>query len=211
MPMPAPASIDATDTRDTAVVLVNLGTPDAPTPKAVRRYLGEFLMDRRVVPLSRWLWWPLLRLAILPVRSPVVAKKYASIWMHGEDAGSPLAVHTRRLAQAVQRELPQYRVFDAMRYGQPSLANLIDQLRAQGVRRVLALPLYPQYSTSTTASVDDVLARALASHWREYGSPASTNFCGKPWNENNRWSPSPCSARWPAMEAATAPTQPSSR
>ena len=160
MPMPAPASIDATDTRDTAVVLVNLGTPDAPTPKAVRRYLGEFLMDRRVVPLSRWLWWPLLRLAILPVRSPVVAKKYASIWMHGEEAGSPLAVHTRRLAQAVQRELPQYRVFDAMRYGQPSLASLIDQLRAQGVRRVLALPLYPQYSTSTTASVDDVLARA---------------------------------------------------
>ncbi len=158
--MPAPASIPDADTRDTALVLVNLGTPQAPTPSAVRRYLGEFLMDRRVVPLSRWLWWPLLHLVILPVRAPVVAKKYASIWLCGAEEGSPLAVYTRRLAQAVQQELPQYRVLDAMRYGQPSLARLLADLRAQGVRRVLALPLYPQYSTSTTASVDDVLAGA---------------------------------------------------
>lgn len=158
--MPASARIAAADTRDTAVVLVNLGTPEAPTPQAVRRYLSQFLMDRRVVPLARWLWWPLLHLAILPLRAPVVAKKYASIWLRGEDEGSPLAVYTRRLAQAVQGQLPQYRVLDAMRYGEPSLARLLETLRAQGVRRVLALPLYPQYSTSTTASVDDVLARA---------------------------------------------------
>lgn len=157
--MPAPASIPSPAT-DTALVLVNLGTPQAPTPREVRRYLSEFLHDHRVVDLTRWLWCPLLHFAILPVRSPVVAKKYASIWLPGTDGGSPLAVHTRRLAQAVQREMPQLRVVDAMRYGEPKLAGVIDRLHAQGVRRVLALPLYPQYSTSTTASVGDVLAKA---------------------------------------------------
>lgn len=157
--MPAPASIPSPAT-DTALVLVNLGTPQAPTPREVRRYLSEFLHDHRVVDLTRWLWCPLLHFAILPVRSPVVAKKYASIWLPGTNGGSPLAVHTRRLAQAVQREMPQLRVVDAMRYGEPKLAGVIDRLHAQGVRRVLALPLYPQYSTSTTASVGDVLAKA---------------------------------------------------
>src|SRR5512134_3393398 len=91
----------------TAVVLVNLGTPDAPTAGAVRRYLSEFLHDYRVVDLSRWLWCPLLHFVILPIRGPKVAKKYASVWLPG---GSPLAVHTRELAQAVQRELPDVRV-----------------------------------------------------------------------------------------------------
>ncbi|MBF6026066.1 ferrochelatase [Lysobacter niastensis] len=145
---------------DTVLVLVNLGTPEAPTPRAVRRYLSEFLHDRRVVDLTRWLWCPLLHFVILPLRSPVVAKKYASIWVPGAEGGSPLAVHTRRLAAAVQREMPDLRVVDAMRYGQPKLAGVIDRLRDEGVRRVLALPLYPQYSTSTTASVGDVLKRA---------------------------------------------------
>ena len=84
---------------DSAVLLVNLGTPDAPTPRAVRRYLAEFLSDRRVVQLPRWLWWPLLHGVILPLRAPRVAKKYAEIWM---DGGSPLAVHTRALAAATQ-------------------------------------------------------------------------------------------------------------
>jgi ferrochelatase len=158
MPMPAPASIPSLT--DTALILVNLGTPEAPTPRAVRRYLSEFLHDHRVVDLTRWLWCPLLHFAILPVRSPVVAKKYASIWLRGDDGGSPLAVHTRHLAQAVQRELPQLRVVDAMRYGEPKLAQVLEQLRDEGARRVLVLPLYPQYSTSTTASVGDVLARA---------------------------------------------------
>jgi len=153
MPMPdhdtAPAS--------TAVVLINLGTPDAPTARAVRRYLSEFLADRRVVDLPRWLWWPLLNLVILPLRARRVAKKYASVWLA---EGSPLAVYTRRLAEAVQREWPGVRVVHAMRYGQPSLAAALEALRADGVRRVLALPLYPQYSTTTTASVGDVLANA---------------------------------------------------
>lgn len=163
--MPANASIAVADdahrtSPDTALLLVNLGTPDAPTPDAVRRYLGEFLGDRRVVAIPRLLWWPLLHLAILPRRAPVVAKKYASIWMQGEDGGSPLAVYTRRLARAVQRELPHLQVIDAMRYGRPALAERLQQLRAEGVNRVLVLPLYPQYSTTTTASVGDVLARA---------------------------------------------------
>jgi protoporphyrin/coproporphyrin ferrochelatase len=147
-----------TDTApDTAVVLVNLGTPQAPTAPAVRRYLDEFLSDPRVVSLPRWLWLPLLRGVILPLRAPKVAPKYASIWL---DGGSPLAVHTARLAEAMQRELPRLRVVDAMRYGQPSLAAVLEGLRAEGIARILVLPLYPQYSTTTTASVGDVVARA---------------------------------------------------
>jgi ferrochelatase len=145
---------------DTAVVLVNLGTPDAPTPRAVRRYLGEFLHDHRVVQLTRWLWCPLLHFVILPLRSGPVAHKYASIWLPGPDGGSPLAVYTRRLARAVQHELPGVRVVDAMRYGNPSLARVLDGLREAGTRRVFVLPLYPQYSTTTTASIGDIVARA---------------------------------------------------
>ena len=153
------------DARDTApataaLVLVNLGTPDAPTPRAVRRYLAEFLHDHRVVDMTRWLWCPLLHFVILPIRGPKVAKKYASVWVEGVDGGSPLAVYTRRLARAVQRELPDVRVVEAMRYGHPSLATTLETLRADGVKRVLALPLYPQYSTSTTAAVGDVLDKA---------------------------------------------------
>ncbi|HJR73966.1 MAG TPA: ferrochelatase [Luteimonas sp.] len=138
-----------------ALLLVNLGTPEAPTPRAVRRYLGEFLSDRRVVQLTRWLWWPVLHLAILPLRGPRVAEKYAKVWM---DGGSPLAVYTTRLAQAVQARLPQRRVVHAMRYGGPSIGDVLAGLRAEGVRRVTVLPLYPQYSTTTTASVADALA-----------------------------------------------------
>src|SRR5688500_2933297 len=146
----------AADTAETALLLVNLGTPDAPTPRAVRRYLAEFLDDPRVVQLPRWLWWPLLRLVILPLRSSKVARKYAAIWM---DSGSPLAVHTRDLAKAVQQRLPQVRVVHAMRYGTPALEQAVAALRNERVRRVLVLPLYPPYSTTTTASVADVVER----------------------------------------------------
>lgn len=141
---------------DTAVLLVNLGTPDAPTAPAVRRYLAEFLHDHRVVALSRWLWCPILHFIILPLRGPKVAKKYAQIWM---DGGSPLAVHTRDLAAAMQDRLPELRVAWAMRYGNPSMAATVAALRADGVRRIVLLPLYPQYSTTTTASVTDVAER----------------------------------------------------
>jgi len=122
----------------------------------VRRYLGEFLMDPRVVSLPRWLWGPLLYLVILPLRSRRVARKYAEIWM---EEGSPLAVYTRRLAQAVQQRMPQARVVHAMRYGTPSIPEVFAQLRSERVGRVIVLPLYPQYSTTTTASVDDLVRR----------------------------------------------------
>ena len=149
----------ASDSRD-AVVLVNLGTPDAPTARDVRRYLAEFLHDHRVVQLTRWLWCPLLHFVILPLRSGPVAKKYAGIWIEGADGGSPLAVYTRRLARAMQQEMPEARVVHAMRYRQPALGGVLAGLRADGAGRIVVLPLYPQYSTTTTGSVEDVVARA---------------------------------------------------
>ena len=145
-----------TDTSSTALLIVNLGTPEAPTPRAVRRYLAEFLHDHRVVQLTRWLWCPLLHFIILPLRGPKAAAKYASIWM---PEGSPLAVYTRRLAGAVQDRLPEWRVQDAMRYGEPSIGSRLQAWRAEGVQKVVVLPLYPQYSTTTTESVRDVVTR----------------------------------------------------
>lgn len=139
----------------TAVLLVNLGTPAAPTAGAIRRYLAEFLSDPRVVQLPRWLWWPLLHGFILPLRARRVARKYAAIW---RDDGSPLAVYTRNLADAMQQRLAQHHVSYAMRYGEPALAQALRQLQASGTSRVLVLPLYPQYSMTTTASVADLLA-----------------------------------------------------
>ena len=149
------------DTPATALLVVNLGTPEAPTPRAVRRYLAEFLHDHRVVQLTRWLWCPLLHFIILPLRGPKVAHKYASIWMGG---GSPLAVHTRGLAEAMQAQRRDVRVAWAMRYGNPSIASVVDALRAEGVREIVVLPLYPQYSTTTTASVQDAVDRVARSH-----------------------------------------------
>ena len=145
-----------TDTSSTALLIVNLGTPEAPTPRAVRRYLAEFLHDHRVVQLTRWLWCPLLHFIILPLRGPKAAAKYASIWM---PEGSPLAVYTRRLACAVQTRLPEWRVQEAMRYGEPSIGSRLQAWRAEGVQKVVVLPLYPQYSTTTTESVRDVVTR----------------------------------------------------
>ncbi|MEC5318031.1 ferrochelatase [Brenneria populi subsp. brevivirga] len=141
------------------VLMVNLGTPDAPTPRAVKRYLAEFLSDRRVVDTSRLVWWPLLRGVILPRRAPRVAKLYRSIWM--ED-GSPLLVISRRQQRALASRIPGIPVELGMSYGSPSLEEALDKLLAQGVTQLVVLPMYPQYSCSTTASVWDGLARALA-------------------------------------------------
>ena len=151
-----------------ALLLVNLGTPAAPTAAAVSAYLDEFLSDPRVVQLPRWLWKPLLRKLILPRRSPVVAKKYAEVWLPG---GSPLAVHTAALADAVRAKLPGWRVAHAMRYGAPSLAAALQALRNEGVREVRVLPLYPQYSTTTTEPVADVIAAhaSIRAHWAVHG------------------------------------------
>jgi ferrochelatase len=153
------ATNPATEARS-AVLLVNLGTPDAATAAAVRRYLAEFLHDRRVVDLSRWLWCPVLHGAILPLRSPRLASNYAKVWLAGR--GSPLRVHTQDLVDAVQSRLPDLRVQMAMRYGNPHLRDALRGLRDQGLRRLLVLPLYPQYSATTTASVVDAIAREFA-------------------------------------------------
>lgn len=158
---PLPSSMS---TPKTAVLLCNLGTPDAPTPAALRRYLGEFLSDQRVVELPRFVWWPILHGIILRVRPAKSAKKYASIWMRdGETSGSPLRVWTERQAIALNEKLqagnPDLTVRYAMRYGSPSIAQQLDALQAEGVQRILILPAYPQYSATTTASVVDAVAQ----------------------------------------------------
>src|SRR5690606_19143970 len=164
MPMqaaPASSADGGADARTTmpapGVLVVNLGTPRAPTAAAVRRYLAEFLSDHRVVQVPPLLWWPLLHGLILPLRSPRVAHKYAQVWM---DGGSPLAVYTTRLAAAIGERLPGVPVAHAMRYGGPAIDAAVRGLRARGCRRVLVLPVYAQYSTPTTAAVADVLGRA---------------------------------------------------
>lgn len=140
----------------TAVLLVNLGTPDAPTASALRRYLAEFLSDPRVVEIPRLPWWLILHGIILRVRPAKSAAKYASVWT---PEGSPLAVWTARQAEALQRQLDargrHVLVRAAMRYGNPSIPSVLDGLRAEGATRVLVLPLYPQYAAATTASVAD--------------------------------------------------------
>ncbi|HYN62939.1 MAG TPA: ferrochelatase [Rubrivivax sp.] len=141
------------------VLVVNLGTPDAPTAPALRRYLAEFLSDARVVEIPRALWWLILHGVILRVRPAKSALKYAAVWT---PEGSPLAVWTAKQAKLLLGYLGQAGhsvvVRHAMRYGKPSIANELDALRAQGVTRVLVLPLYPQYSAATSASVFDAVA-----------------------------------------------------
>lgn len=141
------------------ILLVNLGTPDAPTSEAIKRYLKQFLSDKRVVDTPRLLWWPLLRGVILPIRAPRVAKLYESVWM---EEGSPLLVYSRRQQQALAARLPDVPVVLGMSYGTPSLKSAVDELLAQGVDQLIVLPLYPQYSCSTVAAVWDELARILA-------------------------------------------------
>jgi protoporphyrin/coproporphyrin ferrochelatase len=142
----------------TAVLLVNLGTPDAPTAPALRRYLAEFLSDPRVVEIPRLAWWPILYGIILNTRPAKSAAKYATVWM---PEGSPLAVWTQRQTLALQAELAgrghRAIVRHAMRYGQPAVAEVLEQLQADGATRVLVLPLYPQYAAATTASVGDAV------------------------------------------------------
>lgn len=145
-----------------AVLLLNLGTPAAPTVPAVRRYLAQFLSDPRVIEQPRWLWWLVLHGVILRLRPRRSARAYASIW---SDEGSPLLVLSRRLAQALGQTL-QGRGEDivvelAMTYGEPSVAATLRRLVDAGVGRVLVLPLYPQYSATSTGAALDALADAL--------------------------------------------------
>jgi ferrochelatase len=142
----------------TAVLLVNLGTPDAATPGALRRYLAEFLSDPRVVEIPRALWWLILHGVILRVRPARSAAKYARIWAQ---EGSPLLVWTRKQALRLLGSLGErghaVRVEFGMRYGQPSIADALDTLKAQGATRILVLPLYPQYAAATTGSALDAV------------------------------------------------------
>jgi ferrochelatase len=159
---PSPTYDHATPDR-LGVLLANLGTPDAPTPSAVRRYLKEFLWDPRVIEVPRPIWWLILNGVILNVRPRRSAHAYQQVWTA---EGSPLLVHSRRQAQALQGALDKrlpgpVTVALGMRYGQPSVASALAQLRAANARRVLVLPLYPQYSATTTASVFDAVAAEL--------------------------------------------------
>jgi protoporphyrin/coproporphyrin ferrochelatase len=140
-----------------AVLLINLGTPSAPTPVAVRHYLTEFLSDPRVVELPACLWKPVLKLLILPIRGRRSTKLYQAVWA---EEGSPLAVYSKKLAKKVQNQLGlRYRVGLAMRYGQPSIQTILEQLLEDNVQSLILLPLYPQYAAATTASCFDVLAK----------------------------------------------------
>ncbi len=143
----------------TGVLMVNLGTPDEPSTRSLRPYLSQFLGDPRVIEYPRWFWMPVLHGIILNVRPRRSAKLYKTIWT---DEGSPLLSLTQSLAQKVQDELhtsgeDSITVVTAMRYGQPSIKSGLEKLRAAGVRRILILPLFPQYSATTTATIFDVV------------------------------------------------------
>ena len=191
----------------TALILINLGTPDTPTPPGVRRFLKEFLSDPRVVELPRALWWLILHGVILPFRPKKTADKYAAIWM---PEGSPLKVHTERQSEALSLALAASGypldglvVTHAFRYGEPSIATTLSRLQAEGITRLLLLPLYPQYSSSTTATAFDAvfswaqtrrnqpeirtirsfadapgyidaLANSVREHWRQAPRPAAS-------------------------------------
>ncbi|MGK7295628.1 MAG: ferrochelatase [Candidatus Wenzhouxiangella sp. M2_3B_020] len=144
------------------VLLANLGTPDHPDARALRRYLREFLWDRRVVEVPRPIWWLILNLFIVPFRSPRSAEAYRRVWT---ERGSPLLYYTRDLAESMAHEfgrnMPRVNVYVGMRYGSPGIAEALEQARRDNVQRLIVLPLYPQYSATTTASVFDGLANAL--------------------------------------------------
>jgi ferrochelatase len=145
------------------VLLVNLGTPEAPTKKAVKEYLSEFLWDRRVVEIPRAIWWLILNGIILRIRPKASAKKYAVIW---SEEGSPLRIYTEKQAELLQSKFndstcPKVIVKSAMRYGKPSVDNGLNQLRAEGCDQILVAPLYPQYNSSTTGSIYDAVFDSL--------------------------------------------------
>ncbi len=155
-----PAEHPSIATPRVGVLLINLGTPDAPDPASVRRYLAEFLSDPRVVEIPRLIWQPILHGVILTTRPKKSAHAYQQVWM---TEGSPLAVHTRDTAAALQRAMGQDAVVDwAMRYGNPSIASRLAAMKAQGCERILLAPLYPQYSAATTATALDAAFAAMA-------------------------------------------------
>ncbi len=147
----------------TAVLFVNLGSPEEPTPKAVKKFLKEFLGDPRVIEVNPFLWKLILNLFILPIRSPKSAKRYETIWT---PEGSPLIVETKKLTagmnERLQKKFPGLFCTYAMRYGRPSIADMVKQLHLEmGFQKILLVPLNPQYSATTTGSIMDVLCDTL--------------------------------------------------
>jgi protoporphyrin/coproporphyrin ferrochelatase len=141
------------------ILIVQLGTPDAPTAPALRRYLRQFLGDPRVIEAPRLLWWFILNFRILPSRPAASAAKYRRIW--DPKTGSPLLHYTRLQTEALQRLMPEVPVRFGMQVGNPSVAKVVRELIEAGVDRLIVLPMYPQYSATTTASATDALFHAL--------------------------------------------------
>ena len=156
---PLPADHPPVAAKKIGVLLVNLGTPDAPEKKAVKRYLKEFLSDKRVVEIPSIIWQPILRGIILNTRPAKSAEAYSLVWT--ED-GSPLASYTRKQAEKLAVKMDGVMVDWAMRYGNPSVKSRLDMMKAAGCDRILIAPLYPQYSGATTASVHDAVFDAIA-------------------------------------------------
>lgn len=147
-------------TPNTGILITNIGTPDAPTPTAVRRYLKKFLSDPHVVKLPRFIWWPILYGFILPFRSHSSAKLYQKIWT---EQGSPLLIFSQQIADALQKKL-QLPVELGLHYSDPSIKTALEKLRAQQVKKIIVLPLYPQYSVTTTASTFNSV-KEIISKW----------------------------------------------
>ncbi len=167
MSFSAKADFDHQQPASIGILLTNLGTPDAPTAKALRTYLKEFLWDPRVVEQPRWLWWLVLNIVILNIRPAKSAAAYRKVWT---DEGSPLLAISKKqchkLHLALQEKLGEHiHVELAMRYGNPSIEAGLEALRAKNCRKIIILPLYPQYSATTTASTFDAIAEVLKS-WR---------------------------------------------
>ena len=151
----------------TGILVTNLGTPDAPTPAALRKYLAEFLSDPRVIETPRLLWWPILHGFILRLRPRRSARAYREVWT---EAGSPLLVISEKQCRAIRSALGEddgapFRVELGMRYGNPSIRSALEKLRSYNLNKLLILPLYPQYSAATTASTFDAVAAVLKT-WR---------------------------------------------
>lgn len=154
-------------TARTGILICNLGTPDAPNSKAVRRYLRQFLSDPRVIEVPKWIWWWVLNFIILVIRPKRSAHAYKKIWTN---SGSPLLTISQNITEGIQKELDQ-RLRNqvvcelGMRYGQPSISDALRKLKTAGARRILILPLYPQYSATTTGSSIDAVCQELMT-WR---------------------------------------------
>ncbi len=155
-------------TKKTGVILANLGSPTEPTTKAVRRFLGQFLWDPRVVNLPRPVWWIILNCFVLPFRPSKSAKAYRKVW---HEKGSPLTYLTRQLTEKIAGRFSNKNIITtyAMRYGEPSIAKRLKEFKSEGITDIIVLPLYPQYSSTTTASIYDDLVKEL-NQWRHLPS-----------------------------------------